>query len=117
MINKGDCLKVKTKTLHDVFGTCFYEVVATGLMAPETGREKAMDGVKCVMLGGNGPSARQGFVVMDSQMHIAADIAAGVTEVVDKSQVGKLMKSVIRAGVGKVPGDGAPRPNIGCMEI
>ena len=111
MLNKGDFLKVTTKTLHDVFGICYYEVFEVGLKAPEKGREEVMDGVKCVMIGGSGPAARLGFVVIDSQMKIAEDIARGVTEIVSKDKVNSLVTMHKGTGISpNVPGEGKPRP-------
>ena len=81
-MEKGMLLKTKTHTRDDVFGEVLWEVVATGLPAPERERAGKMDGVKCVMMGGSGPAARKGFAVLDSEARIRSDIAAGITVVV-----------------------------------
>ena len=118
MVNAGDCLKVTTKTLHDAFGTCFYEVVEVGLKSPEKGREEAMDGVKCVMLGGSGPSARPGFTVIDSQMRIGQNIADGKTQVLPKEQAQRLVKNLVKKGPAKgSPGEAQGHTGTGVMEI
>jgi hypothetical protein len=81
MLEKGTLIKVKTKTLQDIFGEVVYEITETGLPAPEKDRKGKMDGVKAVMLGGNGLSARRGYVVFDSEWKIQQDISRGVTVV------------------------------------
>jgi len=85
-MEKGTLLKTKTKTLNDVFGEVVWEVVETGLPAPEKERKGQMDGVRCEMVGGTGPSARAGFQVLDSEARIMDDIASGVTNVVPVSE-------------------------------
>jgi hypothetical protein len=87
-MDKGTLLKVKTKTFQDVCGECLYEVVATGLPAPEKERKAAgiMDGVKCVMLGGSGPAARTGWSVIDSEAAIQRNIKEGMTVIVPSEQ-------------------------------
>ena len=81
MITKGMLLKVKTKTLQDVFGECVYEVVETGLPAQEPHRKGIKDWVKAVMLGGSGPSARKGMVFFDSEADINQWIADGIVQI------------------------------------
>ena len=83
MIAKGTYLKVKTKTKDDVFGECIYEVVETGLPCRIC---KGDDGMKCVMLGGSGPSARPGYPVPDCDKVVIGNIAKGVTEVMPERQ-------------------------------
>ena len=90
MIKVGDYLKVNTKTLHDVFGTIIYRVEEVGLKSPEKGRENEADGVKCLMLGGSGPSARRGMIVLDSEMAISKNIEQGITEIIPEVQAKKL---------------------------
>ena len=92
MLKVGDCLRVQTKTLEDVFGVCYYEIVETGLQAPEKGREDQTDGVKAVMLGGTGPAAREGMTIIDSQFKIGGEIAAGIIEVMDKKRALMLLR-------------------------
>lgn len=81
-MTKGTLIKVKTKTVDDIFGEVVFEIVETGLPAPEKERAGQMDGVKCVMLGGSGRAARKGYTVTDSEAQIAQDIANGITEVI-----------------------------------
>jgi hypothetical protein len=114
MIKAGDCLKVKTKTKDDVFGTCVYEVLETGLQAPEQGREKEKDGVLCRMISGSGPAARAGMEVTDSEWKIGIDIQQGVTEVLSRSQADLLIRKQANSSV---PGEGVSRPATGCVEL
>jgi len=86
MIEKGMLLRCKTKTVNDTFGTVIWEVLEVGLKAPERGRENFLDGVKVVMLGGSGPSAREGLTIIDSEDHILKDIRDGITTVVPADQ-------------------------------
>lgn len=87
MLEKGMLLKTKTRTLENTFGEVIWEVVETGLKAPEKEREGQMDGVNCVMVRGTGPSARAGFSVVDSEWQIGRDIAAGITMIVSPEDV------------------------------
>lgn len=100
MISVGMLLRCKTTTKDDVFGTVLWEVVETGLQAPERERQDQKDGVKVVMLGGSGPKARAGFVVIDSEAHIERDIASGVTSVIPASDKDKLLKQYQPKGDG-----------------
>jgi len=85
-IEKGMLLKVKTMTHEDVFGDVIWEVAEVGLEAPEKERSGQMDGIKCVLLGGSGPAARRGFVVIDSESHVLADIEKKITEIIPADQ-------------------------------
>ena len=91
MIGKGVFLKTRTKTLNDVFGEVIWEVAETGLKAPEEERKGAMDGVKCVMIGGTGSAARAGFVVIDSEYRIGLDVSAGITVVISPEQKDEIL--------------------------
>jgi len=115
MLKVGDCIRVQTRTLEDVFGVCYYEIVETGLRAPEKGREDQNDGVKAVMLGGSGPSAREGITIIDSQHKIGGEIAAGIIEVMDKERAVRLLRATPKQDA--VPGEGASRPPTGVVEI
>ena len=86
MIEKGMLLRCKTTTKNDVFGIVMWEVIETGLPAPENTRKGQMDGVKVMMLGGSGPSARAGISITDSEDHIIRDIKAGITTIVSREQ-------------------------------
>jgi hypothetical protein len=103
-IEKGTLLRVQTKTFQDVFGECLYEVVDTGIKPPEKGREDEMDGVKCVMLGGSGPAASEGRVIIDSEMTIRENVKTGVTTIEPASK-----KSEIMAVYADKALDGKPR--------
>lgn len=86
MLKKGSLLESKTNTKDDVFGKVLWEVAETGLPAPERERKGQMDGVQCIMVGGTGPSARKGYMVLDSEAKIAQDIAAGITTVIPEEK-------------------------------
>jgi hypothetical protein len=107
MIEKGTVLRCKTQTFGDTFGIVLWEVVETGLQAPEKGRENQKDGVKVVMLGGSGANARSGITLTDSEAHIQQDIDAGITTIVpsDKREdmLLSIKKMVKSAGVGNMP--------------
>jgi hypothetical protein len=112
MVEQGQILKVKTETKNDVFGTCWYEVVETGLPSPEKAKREAgvKDGVKCVLLAGSGPAARPGYSVIDSQERITANMKSGVTEVVSRDS--------LPAGAGKTQAPKAVRSKAtGCVEV
>ena len=92
MISKGTILKSKTTTKNDMFGTVIWEVIETGLKAPETGREQMTDGVKVVLVSGSGPSAKPGYAVIDSEWHIMQDIKNGITSIVPPDQLDSMKK-------------------------
>lgn len=98
MIEKGMILRSKTNTKNDTFGTVMWEVLEVGLQAPEKGREHCQDGVKVSMIGGSGPSAREGMTVIDSEEHIIGDIRAGTTTIIPAEQ-----KEAILAQVKRTP--------------
>jgi len=117
MLEKGTLIRVQTRTKEDVFGDCMYEVVETGLDAPEPERKAAgiKDGVKCVMLGGSGPAARKGFVVIDSDEAIRRNIAEGITEVIPPEK-----RDEVVAHYDDKAKDGTPRRSVGgtgCVEV
>lgn len=91
MITVGMLLKVKTKTLQDVFGECVYEVAETGLPAREPHRKGMKDWVKCVMLGGSGPSARKGYVLFDSEADISQWVADGIVQILPSSKKAEII--------------------------
>jgi hypothetical protein len=115
MLKVGQCIRVQTKTQHDVFGVCFYEILEAGIPAPEQGRESENDGIKAIMLGGTGPSARTGLIIHDSWHKISREIASGIIEVMDKSLASKLLSSTPKTGIA--PEAGIKRPNTGVVEM
>lgn len=118
MLNTGDCIKVKTRVKNDTFGTCFYEILETGLPAPEKGRENETDGVKAMMLGGSGPAAREGLTVIDSQWNIGREIIEGIVEVLPSKQAAlKELAVQPKASLQLGVDSDAPRPSTGVMEI
>ena len=116
MVNVGDCLKVKTTTKDDVFGTCYYEVLETGMPSPERGRNDN-DGIKCIMLGGSGPAAHSGLVIHDSQMKVGNEVKNGTTQVISKEQALTFISLGATQLPGKAPGDGTMRPATGVIEM
>ena len=112
MIEKGMFLKCKTNTKNDLFGTVFWEVQETGLKAPELERGDQKDGIKVIMLGGSGPSARAGMVCIDSEWHIQRDISAGITQVftADKrEEIISQMTRIPKICVGSTPASAKDR--------
>lgn len=89
----GMVFRTQTKTKDDVFGDCVWKVEEVGLKSPEKGREEGMDGVRCVLLGGSGPSVRAGYEVMDSVFNINTDIARGVTSIIPQEQAKSLVEN------------------------
>ena len=99
-MKKGDCIKVKTTTKDDVFGTCIYRAEEIGLKCPFC---KGQDGIKFVMLGGDGPSARPGMVLVDCEQQIQSDMAKGITQMVNPKQaVAPQVSGVKQHGVGGI---------------
>jgi len=84
MLKKGTLIRVQTRTKEDIFGDCLYEILETGITMqnPANQEETVTDGVRCVMLGGSGPAAREGYEVMDRESTIERNIREGITEVV-----------------------------------
>ena len=114
MLKVGDCIRVQTKTQNDVFGVCYYEIMEVGLPAPEKERAGEMDGIKARMMGGSGPSAREGLVIHDSQFKIGGEITSGIVEVMSRQQAEKLLRATPQKNI---PGEGGARPSTGVMEI
>lgn len=114
MLTKGTLIRVQTKTKNDVFGDCLYEIVEVGItMAnPSNMVQTVKDGVKCVMLGGSGPSARKGYTVMDTASNIEANIRTGITEVIAPQK-----KAEIVAYYEDKARDGTPRRVVGSKGI
>ena len=77
-------------------------------------RKGKMDGVKTMMLGGSGPSARPGIAIIDSQEKLASEIASGIIEVMDKGRANVLLKSTQKKGSGI---DNVNRPATGVVEM
>jgi len=114
MLKKGTIIRVQTRTKEDVFGDVLWEITETGLQAPEAHRKGEKDGVECVMLGGTGPSARKGYVVMDSEDAIRRNIVEGITEIIPSEKCDEVL-----AYYDDKAKDGTPRRvgGTGCMEI
>lgn len=97
MFKKGQYIKVKTKTLEDVFGECVYKVLETGLPCPHC-EDNPKHGVKFMMLGGTGPSARKGIVITDCGVEQWKLCEKGTIQLVDavekRSEVKKAGKGI-----------------------
>jgi hypothetical protein len=108
MIEVGTVIVVKTTTIGNTFGECVFEVVATGLelLDPSGAGMNIADGVKCVMLGGAGKSARKGFAVYDRASTIMGDIESGRTRIIGSG-----------AEVARNFENACARANSGCHEI
>lgn len=93
-LTEGTYIRVQTKTKDDVFGDCVYRVVQTGLPAPERNRRKAgeKDGIKFEMLGGSGPSASPGRVIMDSEYQVLQNVKEGKCEIIPEEQAQELQR-------------------------
>ena len=101
-MKKGTFIKVKTITKNDVFGTCIYEITETDMPCPYC---KGQDGLRAVMLGGTGPSARAGLVIGDCEKKIQQDIAKGITQQIPANQA-QAMKSFYESASAGRPGSG-----------
>lgn len=78
MLTVGTLIQVKTRTKDNVFGEVVYEILETGLPT----KDGVNDGIKTKMLGGNGPSARSGLVIFDTDRMIKHNIKEGITKVI-----------------------------------
>lgn len=103
MLEKGMILRCKTTTKNDMFGMVMWEIVETGLPAPEVHRPGQMDGVKVVMIGGSGAAARKGYTVIDSEEHIMQDIKAGITTIVPPEKKAAMLAQFPQKGADGDP--------------
>ena len=87
MLTNGTLIQVKTKTRENIFGEVVYEIQETGLPT----NDGVNDGVKAMMLGGNGPSARSGLIIMDTDRVIKQNIAEGITKVIAPERKAAIM--------------------------
>lgn len=117
MIEKGMILSCQTRTKDDVFGNVLWEVVETGLPAPEVGREGQNDGVKVVMLGGSGPRARAGMTLIDSEWNIKRDMATGITSIVPAEKRESILSSYRGQFQSKTSGDMPRHGGSGVIEV
>ena len=91
MLKAGNYIQCITTTKDDVFGTVLYRVEEIGLKCPAKNC-KVNDGVKCIMLGGSGPSAYAGRIIYDCEKQIERDIANKTTKKIPTEQAEKMAK-------------------------
>lgn len=130
-IKVGTYLRVETKPSpgqqieETPFGTCVWQVTEVGLECPEPWRKKdakgndlsadqiPQDGVKCVMIGGTGSSARAGYTVIDSLLAIEKNMADGITTILAESDVARVEEALKNTAQAQVAGNAST----GCVEI
>jgi len=88
-MNKGEYISVETQTVQDCFGKVIYRIEETGLDCKQCSDK---DCVKAIMLGGSGPSARNGFTVYDCAKEIQKNIKEKRTEIISSSKAEELEK-------------------------
>jgi len=103
----GMLLRVQTKTKEDMFGDCLWQIEEVGLAIQKPGNPEEIvnEGVKCLLLGGSGPSAQSGRTVVDSELKIQSEIRSGISEIVSDAQ-----KAGIVAFYNGKPKPGSPKP-------
>jgi len=79
MIKPGQYMLVRTHTVNDIFGEVVYRCDEVGLPPPPNGKTA---GIKFTMIGGTGPSARKGVVIIDTEANIAADFKSGISKII-----------------------------------
>ena len=89
MLKVGDCIKVKTKTLNDVFGEVVYRVKQLDVHCPDC---KEPHAILFTMLGGSGPAARAGYPVVDCPKRIRQDLTKGITQILTPAQAAAAIK-------------------------
>lgn len=84
----GKYIKVKTNTLDDVFGTVVYKIIDKTI--------ETKDGIKikCMMIGGTGPSAKKDYPVWDLENNIKEGIKNGIIEVIDEKNAIDFIESL-----------------------
>jgi hypothetical protein len=117
-IEEGMYIQVKTRDSlngESVFGTCLYKIEKTGIrIENKNGVLLAKDGVRAIMLGGSGPSAREGYAVVESAKSILDDIKSGTTSIIAEEKA----KAVKVRYDACVQGDlGISRPATGVIEL
>ena len=105
-LEAGMLLRVQTKTKEDVFGDVLWSIeeVDIEMKNPGNPNETVTDGVRCVLLGGSGPAARKGYVVVDTEARILNDIQVGISEIIPEEK-----KAEIVAHYDDKAKDGTPR--------
>jgi hypothetical protein len=102
MLKVGDCIRVKTKTLNDLFGEVVYRVEEVGLPCVDC---KKNDAIRFVMLGGSGPSARAGYPITDCFQRVRREVSTGVTQILNQQQAGAALKFYALEGVPRPGGE------------
>ena len=88
-IKEGVYFSCQTRTQGDTFGDCIWKVIESGLNNPLTGKPDGT-GVKCKLLGGSGPAASSGRVVMDTVDSILSGIEAGTNNIISPERATEL---------------------------
>ena len=86
MLKKGMLIQVKTTTKDNVFGEVVYELEDIGMKTADG----VNDGVRAVMLGGNGPCARKGVVILDNERVINQNIKTGITKIIPDAKASSI---------------------------
>lgn len=95
----GMFMLAETKKVQneETYGRVLYIVREVGLPRPLTKPDGTpadeMDGVKVEMLGGTGPSARKGQVIIDYEERLNEDIRKGIVKVIPENQADQLAKT------------------------
>jgi hypothetical protein len=85
MINEGTHLRVKTKTHKDVFGVVIYRIDKVNCECHLENKD-VRDGVKLVMLGGEGKSAHQGRIIYDREGEIRKMLETKQASIIPKAE-------------------------------
>lgn len=81
-MKKGRSILVETKTMNDLFGKVLYYIEEVGL---ET-KDGVNDGVRLVMKGGTGGSARAGMVITDTVRELTRLISENKAQFVNEEK-------------------------------
>jgi len=100
MIKAGEYMLIKTTTKDDVFGDVIWRCDAVNVPLPD-GKKT---GLKFTMMGGTGPSARQGLVVVDSEKNIEANLKSGIAKIMPKANAEAYAKQCLNDKTNTVAG-------------
>jgi len=121
-LRPGMFMLAKTKQTpqgEEIYGRVLYVIKEVGLQRPlrdpvTNEPVEEQDGVKVEMLGGTGPSARAGQIIMDWEEQILKNVREGVVEIIQEQQAVELRKRFKTvADIQKGPGSGSGTKIIG----